>query len=30
MQPAQDLAMIRTQPRPGDLACFLVDGMRHN
>jgi hypothetical protein len=30
MQPTQDLAVIRAQPRPGDLACFLVNGMRHH
>jgi hypothetical protein len=30
MQPSQDLAVIRAQPRPGDFACFLIDGMRHD
>ena len=29
-QPAQHLVMSRTQPRPRDLAGFLVDGMRHD
>jgi hypothetical protein len=30
MQPAQDLAMIRAQSRPDDLACLLVNGVRHD
>src|SRR6185503_4734903 len=30
MQPTQDLAVIRAQPCPGDLACLLIDGVRHH
>jgi len=29
-QPTQELAVVRTQPCPSDLACFLLDAMRDN
>jgi prolyl oligopeptidase PreP (S9A serine peptidase family) len=30
IQPTQDLAVIRAQPCPGDLACFLINSVRHH